>query len=252
MHVFSRWSLRVGGMLAFGLWGLFVPQAALAVTPESPEVRAVLKKAFKFLDTAPEGRLGGKCLIGLAYLKDGADDKHPKVVEALRICEQVTRGEATAINSDIYSTGIAIIFLCTLNPSKHLPEIVKLRDSLQYRQKPHGGWGYADKPTGDTSMTQYGLLSYWEMNTAGIPISIESTEKVTNWLLRTQGPEGNWGYQGVESSDGKPVKQDSARQGMTAAGLGCTFIAADILNLAELQFNNDADLPPGLRRVTQT
>jgi hypothetical protein len=228
-----------------------LPAAALAVTPESPEVRAVLKKAFKYLETATEPRLGGKCLIALAFLKDGADDTHPKVVEALRVCQAVTRGEASSINTDIYSTGISIIFLCTLNPSKHLPEIVKFRDSLQLRQKPHGGWGYADKPTGDTSMTQYGLLSFWEMNTAGIPISIESTEKVANWLLRTQGPEGNWGYQGVESTDGKPVKQDSARPGMTAAGLGCTYIAADILNLAELQLNADTDLPPALRRVTQ-
>lgn len=247
MHVLPRGLFRT--IAAMALATTF-SSTALGVTPESPEVRSVLKKAFKYLDTAQENRVGGKCLIALAYLKDGADDKHPKVVEAVKICEQVTRAEAANINTDIYSTGIAIIFLCTLNPSKHLPEIIKLRDSLERRQKPHGGWGYPDKPTGDTSMTQYGLLSYWEMNTAGIPISVESTEKVANWLLRTQGPDGNWGYQGNESLDGKPVKQDSARPGMTAAGLGCTFIAADILNLAELQFNNDADLPAALRRVT--
>jgi len=244
MGVLSR-SYFQGAALAAMIWAL--PAAAWAVTPESPEVRAVLKKAFKYLDTAQENRVGGKCLIGLAYLKDGADEKHPKVVEAVKICEAVTRAEAA--NADIYSTGIAIIFLCTLNPSKYSGEIIKLRDSLERRQKPHGGWGYADKPTGDTSMTQYGLLSYWEMNTAGIPISIESTEKVANWLLRTQDPEGNWGYQGKESTDGKLVKQDPNRPGMTVAGLGCTYIAADILNLAELHFNNDADLPAALRRV---
>ncbi len=246
----ARWRRAAAWLVVAGLC-LWLSSAARAVTPDSPEVRAVLKKALRYLDTAQEGRLGGKCLIGLAYLKDGADDKHPKVVEAVQACQNATRAGAAEIRSDIYSTGIAIIFLCSLNPSKYQPEIVKLRDSLQLRQKSHGGWGYPDRQTGDTSMTQYGVLSYWEMNTAGIPIDINSTERVANWLLRTQGPEGNWGYQGVESTDGKPVKQDSARPGMTAAGLGCTFIAADILNLIDLQFEHDAELPPALRRVTQ-
>src|SRR3954464_1470698 len=132
-----------------------LPRTASAVTPESPEARLVIKKAFKYLETAKEGRLGGQCLIGLAFLKDGADEKHPKVVEAVNACLAATKGK---VGADIYSTGIAIIFLCTVNPSKYQAEIVKLRDSLEERQKKCGGWGYPDKQTGDTSMTQYGML----------------------------------------------------------------------------------------------
>src|SRR6476620_2683122 len=86
-----------------------LPRTADAFTPESPEVRAVIKKAFKYLETAKEGRLGGQCLIGLAFLKDGADEKHPKVVEAVNACLAATKGN---VGTDIYSTGIAIIFLC--------------------------------------------------------------------------------------------------------------------------------------------
>src|SRR6187551_3259230 len=109
-----------------------LPSPALAHTPESPEVRAVIKKGLKYLETAKEASLGGQCLIGLVFLKDGADEKHPKVVAAVNACLANTKGE---VGADIYSTGIAIIFLCTLNPSKYQPEIVKLRDSLEDRQK---------------------------------------------------------------------------------------------------------------------
>lgn len=251
-------------MIALGFFLLFLflwgaPRPAAAVTPESPEVKAVIEKALKFLETADDARLGGKCLVGLAFLKNGADEKHPKVDAALQACLQAAGREPAAINNDLYSTGIAIIFLCTLNPSKYAPEIIKLRDSLVLRQKAEGGWGYAAGPhvaTGDTSMTQYAVLAYWEISKVGLGLDIPTTEKVANWLIRTQDPGGNWGYQGREATiteeDGKRpkmelVKQDSSRASMTAAGMGCLYMVADLLKLAELQNERDAKLPPAVR-----
>ncbi|WP_425613757.1 hypothetical protein NA78x_003597 [Anatilimnocola sp. NA78] len=234
-----------------------LPQAK-AVTPDSPEVKAVLEKAFKFLETADDPRLGGKCLIALAFLKNGADESHPKIEAAVAACLAATNKEAAAINNDLYSTGIAIIFLCSLNPSKYSVEILKLRDSLLVRQKPHGGWGYPERETGDTSMTQYGVLSFWEISKVGLGTDIESTEKVANWIIRTQDPNGNWGYQGreaniVEEEGKKPkmelVKQDGQKLSMGAAGLGCTYMVADLLKLSELTTERDAKLPPALRPV---
>src|SRR5688572_11547791 len=73
--------------LALGL-----PRGAAAVTPESPEVKAVIDKAFKYLETADDNRLGGKCLIGLAFLKNGGDEKHAKVDAAVQACLAATRG----------------------------------------------------------------------------------------------------------------------------------------------------------------
>jgi hypothetical protein len=248
----QRWSRSIGTLaLAMLLCGAIFPRCIHAITPDSPEVRQVLDKAFKFLEANTDNRLGGKCLIGLAFLKDGADATHPKVAEAVQSCLNSTKGDVTA---DIYSTGIAIIFLCSLDPSKYSGEIVKLRDSLEARQKYHGGWGYPDKETGDTSMTQYGILSSWEMSKIGMPPSLDSMERVANWLIRTQGPEGNWGYQGKEAERGEKlvlVKQDSARLGMSVAGLGCTYMVADLLKLSELGPERDAKLPPALRLVRQ-
>jgi hypothetical protein len=240
---------------------VFSPHSASAVTPESPEVKVVIDKALKYLETADDNRLGGKCLIALAFLKNGSDETHPKVAAAVEGCLATTKNEPANIQTDLYSTGVAIIFLCTLNPSKYAPEILKLRDSLIHRQKPHGGWGYPGPPhpeTGDTSMTQYAILAYWEISKVGLGLDIPSTEKVGNWLLRTQAPEGNWGYQGKEGTltaeDGKRpklelIKQDSNRASMTAAGTGCMFMVADLLKLSELNSERDAKLPPALRLI---
>lgn len=234
-----------------GSGSTFLAPPADAVTPESREVRRVIDKGLRYLEANTDGRLGGKCLVAMCFLKDGKDETHPRVTEAVQACLAATKGDAKSIGADIYSTGIAAIFLCTLNPSKYYPEIIKLRDSLEARQKPHGGWGYADRPTGDTSMTQYGVLAYWEMNAAGIPTSLDSTERVANWLLLTQAPEGNWGYQGKEGvASGSRLdleKQDSARPGMGCAGLGATYMVADLLGMIEVKALQNGDLPPALR-----
>ncbi len=254
MTAYGRRSWPWLGLLLAGLvlGGFLSPREARGVTPDSPEVRKVIDKGFEFLNANTDGRLGGKCLIGLAFLKDGHDESHARIAEAVKACQNATRGEAANINPDIYSTGIAIIFLCSLDPSKYSTEILKLQQSLERRQKSHGGWGYADRETGDTSMTQYGVLAYWEMSKVGYPTSLESTERVANWLLRTQDPGGNWGYQGREA-EGRVrvelVKQDSARPGMAAAGLGATYMCADLLGLGEVVTQRDESLPPSVRAI---
>lgn len=225
--------------------------AAWAITPDSPDVRKLLDKAFAFLETADDKRLGGKCLIGLAFVKDGKDEAHAQVAAAVAACQAAAAGEPQAIQADIYSTGIAIIFLCNLNPSKYNYEINKLLKSLELRQKLHGGWGYPNKDTGDTSMTQYGVLSCWEVTKAGFGVDREIVERAADWLLRTQDAEGNWGYQGhvAESNYGRLLKQDSARLGMTAAGLGSTYMVGDLLHLIDPPPPPDPALPAALRPV---
>ena len=249
-----RWlpiCLSVAG--AVWLWAAASPLPA--VTPDSPEVKAVVKKGLKYLETAPaHGELGGKCLVGLAFLKAGEDEEHAQIKAAVAHCKQVTTGDAKSIRDSIYSTGIAIIFLCNLNPSKYQAEIRKLMDSLDLRQKAGGGWGYPldNKDfgkTGDTSMTQYGVLSNWEVSKLGLRTSLDSVEQVTNWLLRTQDPDGNFGYQGKEGEGGKLVKQDSARNGLSAAGMGSLYLCADMLHLIEAGPELDPNLPAALKPV---
>lgn len=239
-------------------------QRAWAVTPDSPEVKALLDKAFKYLETATDGRLGGKCLIGLCFIKRGETEAHPQVQAAVAACQAAVAGKqpGQAIADDVYSNGLAVVFLCELNPSKYQAEINILLKSLQAVERPYGGWGYPlthqNGKTGDTSMTQYGVLASWEAKRHGFVVPTESIERVCGWLMRTQDPSGGWGYQGTDppptpSGTTPLVKQKEVRQGLSAAGLGSILICGDLLGLSTLQKTDeeDANLPPALKPVTE-
>jgi hypothetical protein len=239
---------------------------AAAVMPDGPEVKAVLDKAFKFLDTADDKRLGARCLVGLCFVKRGERESHPQVKAAVEACQSFKAGnpEGKQVGNEyVYSAGLAVVFLCELNPSKYQAEIHYYLTSLQAVQRPYGGWGYPldNKDfgkTADTSMTQYGVLASWEAKRHGFVVPIDSIERVCGWLMRTQDPSGGWSYQGTDpgnesSSEVRLVKQDKnkVRQGLSAAGLGSVYICADLLGLVTLpKFDDeDANLPPALKPV---
>ena len=250
-------SLRLSGSAAAGLGMLLLAvlgggPRALALTPESPAVKAAIDKAVKFLESpaANDGRVGARALVGLVLLKSHADHKHPRIVEAVAAIQGCVKGQAPGqINLDIYSAGLAVIFLVTLEPSAYTSEISTLLQYLKLKQKPHGGWGYPEKDTGDTSMTQYGVLSAWEATQAGFKVPPETVEGVTNWLLKTQDPTGGFGYQGKLSKSGALVKQDEVRHSMAAAGLGSLYICADLLGLVPRAEKRNEDLPSALHEV---
>lgn len=232
---------------------LVSPSATHAVTPDSPEVLEVVGRGIEFLkSSSSHGLLGGKCLVALALLKSGVKD-HPKITEAVEACQKDLKDEIFRNSQEvIYSSGIAIIFLCELDPDKHRPLIQEYLVFLQSVQKEHGGWGYPSGPhvkTGDTSMTQYGILSAWEAKRRNFEISTESIVKVTNWLLRTQDPSGAWGYQGKDPGSFKLVQQRRMRHSMAAAGLGSVLIGADMLGLIDLKLDEFEELPPAVTRV---
>lgn len=243
----------LAGLLVWALWLVALPaRLALAHTPDSPAVRQAVDRAIKFLESeaADDGRLGARAVVGLALLKHGAQPEHPKVAEAVRAIQgRLGRMDPEQLEIDIYSTGLSIIFLCELDPSKYRPEIECLLEYLRLRQKPHGGWGYPDRETGDTSMVQYGVLSSWAATQAGFAVPRQMILAVTLWLLKTQDPSGGFGYQGVVSDGFRSVPQQRVGHGVTAAGLGSVYICADLLGLAKRPPRGEADLPPALSEV---
>jgi hypothetical protein len=226
---------------------------AAASTPDSPEVKRAVTRAVSFLesDAAAESRPGGKALIGLALLKSGAGAAHPQVVEAVGAVQGVLGNcDPNKVSfTEMYSPGLATIFLITLDPSKYSIEIQCLLDYLQLQQKPHGGWGYPQMETGDTSMTQYTALCCWEATQAGFRVPIQSVEKVATWLLKTQDPSGAFGYQGNVSKDFTPIQQGPIRHSLSAAGLGSVYICADLLGITEEGEARSEGLPPALKEV---
>jgi HEAT repeats/Prenyltransferase and squalene oxidase repeat len=238
------------------LLNVVAPIACAGVTPESAEVRKLVDSGLNYLSTNTDNRLGGKCLIALAFFKAGRTD-HPRVREAIDACVAAVKANQPITDIDVYSNGLAIIFLCEVAPQKYASQIEWFLKGLKSRQKPHGGWGYHGLPAGDTSQSQYGALSYWEANRHGFAIDGASVEGLADWLLKTQGPDGCWGYQGIISTSGSPVPQDETNCSMLAAGLGSMYICADLFGMHP-QISREIDparteenLPAALRPVIE-
>lgn len=252
----------VAGVQWAGIAVVLLSGSAWAVTPESPEVKRLIASGLEVLEEPIDpsrdpnaAKVGGKCVAGLAFVKADQPD-HPRVKEAVDACRQAMSSQRPV---DVYSNGLAIAFLCELSPQRYRREIRWYLDLLERRQKEHGGWGYDGAnpermklATGDTSQTQYAALAYWEAYRNGFRIEAESLERLANWLLRTQAPDGCWGYQGRLPEGSKAISQSNTNCSMLAAGLGGTLICADLLNAVpenQLPFEEPAEeeLPPALQ-----
>lgn len=243
-RLFGRAGLTAALLLAA------VPGRASAVTPDSPEVKQVVERAVKWLETQSDNRLGGQCLIGLACYKAGRPLSHPKVQEALRACAAAPpAAESPDYN---YSMGLALIFLLETEPTRNRSLAQRYVTDVLKHQQPGGGWGYHANTQGDTSQTQYPTLGLWMAMTSGIEVPQSALEKVYGWLLRTQDPTGAWGYQGVDPGNFQRVSQSEIKPALAAAGLGSVYICADLLGSSEAkpQPENPA-LPAALRPVEE-
>ncbi len=220
-------SLFVSAFLFMFLGDARIP--TLAVTPESPEVRQLIESGLKYLESNTDNRLGGRCLIALAFLKDGASPTHPRVVEALEACQKATTQPDYA--NHVYSQGLAIIFLAELNDPAHEDLLQHFVQLFSQRQKSNGSWGYDGDSQGDTSQTQYAALSYWELMRIGMSPSVQSVDACINWFLRTQDPSGVWGYHGNDPGSFELVAQTQTSSSMLAAGMGSVMILGNILGV---------------------
>ncbi len=233
---------------------LSFPSRVQAVSPESPEVRATVDKALKFLETNGDARLGGECLVALAFLKNDRDLKHPKIRAAIELCQKADVASQASV--DNYSLGCALFFLCEADLQGQRQTIQRYVDALLKRQKANGGWGYHEGShvgTGDNSQTQYAVLGLWMAHRSGFDIPLQAIERVTNYLMRVQDPSGGWGYQGVDPNSFNRVNQDQVTNSRTAAGLGSLYILGDLIVIPgrgdQDQEEKKKKLPPALVAV---
>jgi hypothetical protein len=266
----KAWTRPVAWRVALAVCGglVLVAAPARAVTPQSPEVLKLVEAGLAVIEKPVDeqvdtnaAKLGGKCLVGMAFAKAGKRN-HPRVADAIQAVRSFMNADAKV---DVYSNGIAIAFLCELGPERYRREIQWYLDLLHKRQKEEGGWGYDGNSregyilaTGDTSQTQYASLGYWSAYRHGYRIQPESLERLTHWLLRTQDPSGCWGYQGNMADGSQRVGQYQIGCSMLAAGLGSVLICADLLDAVPSGFEGDPswaeefqleELPPALREA---
>ena len=238
-------------LMAIVASGLQPAPAVGQYNPEHPEVKKLVERGLTYLAGKSHRDMGGRALIGLAFIKGKKIKDHPKISEAVAEIKRVVNEQGMKVDAEgpVYSVGVSIIFLCELDAVKYEPEIQKMLDWLIKNQKGHGGWGYPHRETGDTSMTQYAVLSMWTAKRKGFSIPDENVVRVCNWLMRTQDPSGGWGYQGVDPGSFNRVPQQPVTPSLTAAGTGSLYICGDLLGIRQQKAEVAPDLPPGLQRV---
>jgi hypothetical protein len=219
-------------------------------------VLALVDSGLAFLEKHGDERLGGKCLIALAFLKRGASPTHPRIQEALAACRDSVEAEKQV--TYIYGKALAVIFLAELDAAAYRDLLRTYAGMLDEHQKDHGGFGYINMLTGDTSQTQYTALAFWEMLNHGISPDAQRVQRCLNWLMRTQDPSGVWGYQGQDPGSLYLTEQlDRPGRSMAAAGMGSTMILGNALGLLTPGSREVAavegaeELPPALRRSEQ-
>lgn len=244
---------RSGGVILLAGMAVFfgANTASAALTKDSPEVKQAVARAIDYLEKngAGEQRLGGQAIIALALKKHGAGPSHPLIVRAVDAIRKQIGNPGQLGSHVIYSTGISLVFLCELDPEEYRPEIQALVDYLMKVQKPHGGWGYLERTTGDTSMVQYALLGLWEAHYSGYEVPEDVIERATMWLMQTQDPTGGFGYQGVIGEISRPVPQESVSLVLTTAATGSLYICGDLLGLGRQAPAEGPKLPKALVRV---
>lgn len=230
--------------VAFGLMAATAVSPLWAIRPDDPKVTAMLEKAIAYLEgpaqnDANVARLGGRCLTAMAIYKFRKNPQHPVVQAAVAACRNVTANPNQNFERDFnYSLGIALIFLCELDPVTYKNDIQVLIDLIASRQREDGAWSYFPAhPTGDTSQTQYGALSLWIANIRGFQIPRDAVVAYANWLIRIQDNNGMFPYQGTDPGHYNRIAQPNrasqpdAAYRMMPAALGALYIAGDILGL---------------------
>ncbi len=223
---------------------------AQSFTPESPEVKKAVASAVAYLEKLPEpdDRLGAKALVGRVMVYRGKSD-HPHVkraVEAIRFMLKQPNAEEPSF---IYSLGLSLVFLLELDPEAYSAEIGGVVRLLVERQKSHGGWGYLHQPTGDTSMTQYGIYGLWTAEQHGYKVPDDVWRRALKWLTVVQDVGGAWPYQGQVPDVPERIAQADVRRSMTEAAMASLYLAGNHFFVYDFREKKKSNVSPLLKPV---
>ena len=212
----------VVGLLLFVV-GLPMLQAQEFV--KSQRVRAIVDKAIEYLEAdltgAPQMAPSayGQILVGYTIYKYHdiyqvpGGKNHPKVVAGRKRALEATvdvAADGYTQEKKYYTAAISAIFFLDTDPDAHRDEIATLIDVIQKGQKKNGAWGYpgSSPKEGDNSVTQFVALALWMAKNRGFDVDVDVLASATNWFLRTQAPDGAWGYHGNDPGVFRRVSQE--------------------------------------------
>ncbi|TVS13074.1 MAG: hypothetical protein EA424_21940, partial [Planctomycetaceae bacterium] len=229
--------------------------AVRAYTPESPEVRKMVKSGADFLlaQSGPAHGAGGQALVALALFKAGIEPSHPKIREGVNAARNFAESSAdTQGGPNTYAPALCFMMLAEVDPLDSRPHLELLLNSILTRQRPSGSWSYRPPTYDDTSQAQYGLLCLWAAYQMGMDIPVDAIERAAIWHVRTQYAGGGWSYRPPLNLDPTPVSDGRHTQithSMSVAGAGSLYVCYHLLGFAPEERQEDSDLPAALTKV---
>jgi hypothetical protein len=249
----KRLALRV---VAVGLICILSGQSARAYDPKSPEVLELVNRGIAYIENGKEAgnldnELGATCVCALACYAHTGNPQHPLVQRALTEIRRDIQEGSQHVSHSNYSTGLAMILLGSIDAAAYRQEMQALINAVNQRQMPGGGWSYPAHATGDTSQTQFACLGLWMAHRQGVPIEIPVIERVTNWLLRTQAPNGAFGYQGKDPGNFTRIAQERTTESMGVAGTASLYVCGEILGFIPPKEEKREGAPEALRLASR-
>ncbi len=194
-----------------------------------------LKRGIEALrKVAPSPGSGQQSLIAYALLKAKTPADHPVIVaQREAVLAKIAGGSYRPGRHPphhAYEAGCDAMFLEALDPAAYQQQLIEIRDYLVATQRDSGAWDYpatSMQPSGDTSITQYGILGLWAVHRAGIPVEATVWSRAAKYHEATQASDGGFSYHPYEA--GQNPQHTTATASMTAAGMGSTLITELIL-----------------------
>ncbi|MGV3484256.1 MAG: hypothetical protein ACO1RT_07550 [Planctomycetaceae bacterium] len=241
--------MRVLASIFAGLIAVSAVPVARAFTPEDPEVREMVDRGVRYLESLSEAQLktaqwggadGQVILAAYAHLKAEHNEDAPLVQlglkNAMAFVNSVKKngGKVEHLTKTTYEVAVAILFLAELDPVRHAQDLQLLGNGLFDLQMSHGGYGYPGEPNGDTSQVQYIVLAMWTLDRAGIEVPLNRVKTTLAWLARVQDVSGSWPYKGVDPGPGKPLAVQPTQEmsvSTSLAGASSLVIGSDVFRL---------------------
>lgn len=247
-------------------------RSVIAFTPEDPEVREMVDRGVRYLESLSETELktaqwggadGQVILAAYAHLKAEHNEEAPLVQTGLRNAMTFVNavkqdgGKVRHETKTTYEIAVAILFLAELDPVRYGQDLQVLGDGLFELQMAHGGYGYPGEPNGDTSQVQYIVLAMWTLDRAGITVPLNRVKSTLGWLSRVQDVSGSWPYKGIDPGPGKPLTVQPTQEmsvSTSLAGASSLVIGSDLFRLwgQNTSAGNGVDgLPKAIKKLEQ-
>lgn len=204
-------------------------------------VERMIGKGVDWLRAASEKEtsLGLVGLSTLALVKSGEKTDDPLI---RRMLERLNRSVTDGVfhpdpnhghDDDNYEAAIVLMALAGADADGFYTQIKAIAEYLISKQNPNGSWDYNDRTSGDTSQSQYAVLSLWEASGAGVDVPLKVWDLAMHWFMVHQDVTGGFCYHPTTPPGERRIAQDrqSLWHTMGVGGAGSLLICQSKLPL---------------------